>query len=133
MCVPRTCYCDDTINSALGSRGCIALVEHATKGKKHAEKVALCRYLHNIKLKIMLNVYELLFGIFYLNVLLFVCVGNETFAHWRQLPGSLWAGVCDYDQFWSLAGRVAQSVDAMPNFSFCYVTSRKNQLFCAPR
>ena len=21
---------------------------------------------------------------------------NETFAHWRQLPGSLWAGVCDY-------------------------------------
>ena len=29
---------------------------------------------------------------FYLNVLLFVWVGNETFAHWRQLPGSLWAG-----------------------------------------
>ena len=47
-----------------GPRGCIALVEHATKGKKHAEKVALRRYLHNIKLKIMLNVYELLFGIF---------------------------------------------------------------------
>ena len=60
MCVPRTCYCDDTSNS----RGCVALVEHATKGKKHAEKVALRRYLHNIKLKIMLNVYELLFGIF---------------------------------------------------------------------
>ena len=59
-------------------------------------------------------------------------MGNETFAHWRQLPGSLWAGVCDYDQFWSLAGRVAQSAEAMPNFSFCYVTSRKNQLFCAP-
>ena len=59
-------------------------------------------------------------------------MGNETFAHWRQLPGSLWAGVCDYDQFGSLAGRVAQSVGAMPNFSFCYVTSRKNQLFCAP-
>ena len=60
---------------------------------------------------------------------------NETFAHWRQLPGSLWAGVCDYDQYWSLAGRVAQrvaqSAEAMPNFSFCYVTSRK-QLFCAP-
>ena len=49
-----------------------------------------------------------------------------------QLPGSLWAGVCDYDQFWSLAGRVAQSVEAMPNFSFCYVTLRKTQLFCAP-
>ena len=67
MCVPRTCYCDDSIINwavALGSRGCIALVEHATKGKKHAEKVALRRYLHNIKLKIMLNVYELLFGIF---------------------------------------------------------------------
>ena len=38
-------------------------------------------------------------------------------------------GVCDYDQFWSLAGRVAQSAEAMPNFSFCYVTSRKNQLY----
>ena len=62
MCVPRTCYCDDTSNQ-LGSRGCIALVEHATKGKKHAEKVALPRYLHSIKLKIMLNVYELLFSI----------------------------------------------------------------------
>ena len=24
------------------------------------------------------------------------------------------------------------SLEAMPNFSFCYVTSRKNQLFCAP-
>ena len=76
-----------------------------------------------------------------MNVLLFVWVGNETFAHWRQLPGSLWAGVCDYDQFWSHAGRVAQSAEAgrvaqsaeaMTNFSFWYVTSRKNQLFCAP-
>ena len=64
MCVPRTCYCDDTTHWALGSRGCIALEEHATKGKKHAEKVALLRYLHNIKLKILLNVFELLFGIF---------------------------------------------------------------------
>ena len=60
LCVPRTCDCDDT---QLGSRGCIALVEHATKWKKHAEKVALPRYLHNIKLKIMLNVYKLLFDI----------------------------------------------------------------------
>ena len=60
MCVLRTCYCNDT---QLGSCGCIALVEHATKRKKHAEKVALRRYLHNIKLKIMLNVYELLFDI----------------------------------------------------------------------
>ena len=60
-------------------------------------------------------------------------MGNETYLHTggSQLPGSLWAGVCDYDQFWSLAGRVAQSAEAMPNFSFCYVTSRKNQLFCA--
>ena len=52
-------------------------------------------------------------------VFLFECsiifwVGNEIFAHWRQLPGSLWAGVCDYDQFWFLAGRVAQSAEAMP-------------------
>ena len=54
-----TCYCDDTSNSGL----VVALVEHATKGKKHAEKVALLRYLHSIKLKIMLNVYELLFSI----------------------------------------------------------------------
>ena len=38
-------------------------MEHATKGKKHAEKVALRRYLHSIKLKIMLNVCELLFSI----------------------------------------------------------------------
>ena len=66
MCVPRTCYCDDTqLGTRVASRGCIALVEHATKGKKHAEKVALRRYLHNIKLKIMLNVSELLFGIFF--------------------------------------------------------------------
>ena len=34
-------YCDDTIN--YGSRGCLALVEHATKGKKHAGKAALRR------------------------------------------------------------------------------------------
>ena len=63
LCVPRTCYCDDTLNSD-ASRGCVALVEHSTKGKKHADKVALRRYLHNIKLKIMLNVFELLLGIF---------------------------------------------------------------------
>ena len=36
---------------------------------------------------------------FDLNVLLFVWVGNETFAHWRQLPGSLSGqGVCDSDR-----------------------------------
>ena len=40
-----------------------ALVEHATKGKKHAEKTALRRYLPDIKLKIMLTDYELLFSI----------------------------------------------------------------------
>ena len=38
-------------------------MEHATKGNKHSEKAALRCYLHNIKLKIMLNVYELVFGI----------------------------------------------------------------------
>ena len=37
---------------------------------------------------------------------------------------------CDYDQFWYLAGRVAQSAEAMPNFSFCYVTSMKNAVLC---
>ena len=44
-------------------------MEHATKGKKHPEKAALRCYFHNIKLKIMLNVYELLFGIL---ILIFV-------------------------------------------------------------
>ena len=103
MCVPRTCYCDGSINWALGSRGCIALVEHATKGKKQAEKVALRRYLHNIKLKIMLNVYELLFGIF---ILMFYYLFGWEMRH-LHAGGScpvVWAGVCDYDQFWSLAG-----------------------------
>ena len=46
-------------------------MEHATKGKKHAEKAALRRCLHNIKLKIMLNVYELLFGTFDFNIILY--------------------------------------------------------------
>ena len=105
-------------------------MEHATKGKKYAEKAALRCYFHNIKLKIMLNVYELSFGI--LIFFLFFWVGNETFAHWRQLPCSLCAGVCDYDQIWSLAGRVAQAAEAMPNFSFVYVTLSKNRLYCAP-
>ena len=67
-------------------------MEHATKGNKHSEKAALRCYLHNIKLKIMLNVYELVFGI--LTLILFYLfewkkLGNETFAHWRQLSGSL--------------------------------------------
>ena len=75
--VPRTCYCDDTINLALGSRGCIALVEHATKGKKHAEKVALRRYLHNIKLKIMLNVYELSYCLVFLFECSIICLGRK--------------------------------------------------------
>ena len=39
-------YCDDTIN--YGLRGCIALVEHATKGKKHAEKVVLRRLNYSL-------------------------------------------------------------------------------------
>ena len=50
-------------------------MEHATKGKKHAEKAALRRYLHNLKLKIMLNVYELLFGI--LTLIFFYLFGWE--------------------------------------------------------
>ena len=63
MCVLRMCYCDHCDDTQLGSCGCIAFVEHATKRKKYAEKVALRCYLHNITLKIMLNVYELLFDI----------------------------------------------------------------------
>ena len=57
-------FCASVTVMTLNCGPVIALVEHATKGKKHAEKVAaLRRYLHNIKLKIMLNVYELLFDI----------------------------------------------------------------------
>ena len=108
-------------------------MEHATNGKKHAKKAALRRCFHNIKLKIMLNVYELLFGTFDFNIILFVCVGNETFAHWRQLPGSIWAGVCDYDRSWSLAGRVALCYGSYAQFvGFFNVTLTKNRLFCAP-
>ena len=62
-----------TLNLALGSRGCIALVEHATKGKKHAEKVALRRYLHNIKLKIMFMNYCLVF-LFECSI---ICLGGK--------------------------------------------------------
>ena len=72
------------------------------------------------------------FCYFDLNVLLFVWVGNETFAHWRQLPGSLWAVVCDYDHYWSLAGRVAQCCGSYAQFFVFYVTSSKNQLLAAP-
>ena len=56
-------FCVRVTVMTLNSGPVVALVEHATKGKKHAEKVALRRYLHNIKLKIKLNVYELLFDI----------------------------------------------------------------------
>ena len=59
------------------SGGCIALVEHATKGKKHAEKVALRRYLHNIKLKIMLNVYELSYCLVFLFECSIICLGRK--------------------------------------------------------
>ena len=70
----------------------------------------------------MLNVYDLLFPRYFnFNIILFVWVGNETFAHWRQLPRSLWAGVCDYDQIWSLAGRVAQSCGSYAKFFVFYV------------
>ena len=108
------------------------LVEHATKGRKHTEKAALRRYLHNIKMKILrLNVYELLFGILILIFYYYVWVGNETFAHWRQLPSSLWAGWCDYDQFWSLAGRVAQCCESYAQFFvFLYVTEQKSAVLC---
>ena len=67
-------------------------------------------------------------------VFLFECsiivwVGNETFAHWMQLPGSLWAGVCDYDQFWfagcPVCGSYAKFFVLLCNFE-------ENQLFCAP-
>ena len=131
MCVPRTCYCDDT---QLGTRvpwlHCVSGACYEGEETRREGCIAPLFTQYQIE-----NNVECLLTIvwyFYLNVLLFVWVGNETFAHWRQLPCSLWAGVCDYDHFWSLAGRVAQSAEAMPNFSFCYVTSRKNQLFCAP-
>ena len=53
---------------------------------------------------------------FDLNVLLFVWLGNDTFAHWRQLPGSLWAVGCAFDHCWSLAGRVAQCCGSYAQF-----------------
>ena len=107
-------------------------MEHATKGKKHAEKAALCRYLHNIKLKIMLNVYELLFGIL---ILIFFYLFGCEMRHLHtggSCPGVSGQGVCDYDQIWSFAGRVAQSCGSYAQFVGFYVTLRKNRLYCAP-
>ena len=131
MCVPRTCYCDDT---QLGTRvpwlHCVSGACY--EGEETRREGCTAPLFTQYQIENNVECFRTIVWYFYLNVLLFVWVGNETFAHWRQLPGSLWAGVCDYDQFWSLAGRVAQSAEAMPNFSFCYVTSRKNQLFCAP-
>ena len=60
-------------------------------------------------------------------------MGNETFAHWGQLPCSLCAGVCDYDQIWSLAGRVAQAAEAMPNFFFLCNFEQKSAVLCTYR
>ena len=45
--------------------------------------------------------------------LLFVWVGNETFAHWRQLPGSLWAGCAGLDI--GLVGPVARGASRFEN------------------
>ena len=61
-------------------------------------------------------------------------MGNETFAPWRQLPCSLCAGVCDYDQIWFLAGQVAQSAEAMPNF-FVFLCNfeQKSAVLCTYR
>ena len=108
-CVPRTCYCDDTINLALGSRGRLHCVSGACyEGEETRREGCIAPLFTQYQIE---NNVECLWTIkvivwyFYLNVLLFVWVGNDTFAHWRQLPGSLWAGVCDYDQFWSLAGQ----------------------------
>ena len=127
MCVPRTCYCDDT---QLGTRvpwlHCVSGACYEGEETRREGWIAPLFTQYQIE-----NNVECLWTIvwyFYLNVLLFVWVGNETFAHWRQLLGSLWAGVCDYDHFWSLAGRVAQSVEAMPNFG-CPVCGSYAQFF----
>ena len=130
MCVPRTCYCDDT---QLGTRvpwlHCVSGACYEGEETRREGCIAPLFTQYQIEN----NVYELLFGIF---IWMFYYLSGWEMRHLHtggsQLPGSLWAGVCDYDQFWSLAGRVAQSAEAMPNFSFCYVTLRKNQLFCAP-
>ena len=41
-------------------------------------------------------------------------------------------GVCDYDQFWSLAGRVAQSAEAMPAQFFVLLCNfeEKPAIYC---
>ena len=53
-------------------------------------------------------------------------MGNETFAHWRQLPGSLWAGGCDSDRLGPSLGGLPIAAEAMPNFSFSLFNLRKN-------
>ena len=90
------------------ANGCVALVEHATKGKKHAEKTALHHYLPDIKLKIMLNDYELLFSIL---IWMFYYLFGWEMRHLHtggSCPVVSGQGGCDYYQFWSLAGRAAQ-------------------------
>ena len=88
----------------------------ATKGKKHAERAALRRYLHDIKLKIMVNVYELLFGILIL-IFYYLFVWEMRHLHTGgSCPVVSGQGVCDYDQFWSLAGRVAQCCGSYAQF-----------------
>ena len=91
-------------------------MEHATKGNKHSEKATLRCYLHNIKLKIMLNVYELVFGIL---TLIFFYLFEWEMRH-SHTGGSCSVvsghGVCDYDHIWSLAGRVAQCCGSYAQF-----------------
>ena len=47
-----------------------------------------------------------------------------------QSFGPSLGGLPSLRKLWSLAGRVAQSAEAMPNFSFCYVTEEKPAVLC---
>ena len=109
MCVLRTCYCDDT---QLGTRvpwlHCISGACY--EGEETRREGCIAPLFTQYKLKIMLNVYDLLFGIF---IWMFYYLFGWEMRHLHT------GGSC-------------QSAEAMFNFPFCYVTSRKNQLFCAP-
>ena len=94
MCVPRTCYCDDT---QLGTRvpwlHCVSGACY--EGEETRREGCIAQLFTQYQIEIMLNVWY-----FYLNVLLFVWVGNETFG---PSLGGLGCPVCgSYAQFFVL-------------------------------
>ena len=78
----------------------------------------------------MFNVYELLFGILIL-IFYYLFVWEMRHLHTGGSCPVVSGQVCDYDQLWSLAGRVAQCCRSYAQFVVFYVTLNKNPLFCA--